>query len=197
MDVNLRTRIRDGDQRAFEQLFDQYAKTVYNHAWRLTGDWSAAEDVVSLTFLEAWRLRERLAPDGGSLRPWLLGVATNVARNLRRARRRHENAMARMPRDDAAPDFADDLAGQLADQERLAEVREALGRLRKPEQDVLLLCAGAGLDYAEAAEALGIPIGTVRSRLSRARKKLELAVARRQRNGDRGTAVRSVKESTS
>ncbi|MFC6680033.1 RNA polymerase sigma factor [Nonomuraea ferruginea] len=57
-------------------------------------------------------------------------------------------------------------------------------------------CAWAGLDYAEAAEALGIPIGTVRSRLSRARKKLELALSRRQMNGDRGTAVRPVKEST-
>lgn len=192
----MRARVRDGDQRAFEELFDQYAKSVYNHAWRLMGDWSVAEDVVSLTFLEAWRLRERLAPDGGSLRPWLLGVATNVARNLRRARRRHEEVMERMPRDDAVRDFAEELVGQLADQERLAEVRTAIGRLRQHEQDVLLLCAGAGLDYAEAAEALGIPVGTVRSRLSRARKKLELAVARRQIDGDRGTAVRSIKEST-
>ena len=192
----MRARIRDGDQRAFEELFDQYAKSVYNHSYRLTGDWSVAEDVVSLTFLEAWRLRERLAPDGGSLRPWLLGVATNVARNLRRARRRHEDVIARMPRDDAVPDFAEELVGQIADKERLAEVRTAVGRLRKHEQDVLLLCAGAGLDYAEAAEALGIPIGTVRSRLSRARKKLELAVTRRQIDGDRGTAVRSTQEST-
>ncbi|MDA0642933.1 MULTISPECIES: RNA polymerase sigma factor [Nonomuraea] len=195
MDV-MRTRIRDGDQRAFEELFDQYARSVYNHAWRLTGDWSVAEDVVSLTFLEAWRSRERLTPDGGSLRPWLLGVATHVTRNLRRTRRRHEDVMARMPRADAVPDFADELVGQLADQERLAEVREAIGRMRQHEQDVLLLCVGAGLDYAEAAEALGIPIGTVRSRLSRARKKLELALSRRQMNGDRGTAVRPVKEST-
>jgi RNA polymerase sigma factor (sigma-70 family) len=192
----MRARIRDGDQRAFEELFDQYAKSVYNHAYRLTGDWSVAEDVVSLTFLEAWRLRERLAPDGGSLRPWLLVVATNVGRNMRRARRRHEDVMARMPLDDAVPDFAEELVGQIADKERLAEVRTAIGRLRKHEQDVLLLCAGAGLDYAEAAEALGIPVGTVRSRLSRARKKLELAVTRRQIDGDRGTAVRSTQEST-
>jgi RNA polymerase sigma factor (sigma-70 family) len=192
----MRARVRAGDRRAFEQLFDQYAKDVYNHAWRLTGDWSAAEDVVSLTFLEAWRLRERLDPDGGPLRPWLLGVATNVARNLRRARRRHEDAMARMPRAEPVPDFADELTGRLADQQRLAEVRRAIGRLRKHEQDVLLLCVGAGLDYAEAAEALGIPVGTVRSRLSRARKKLELDLAPRQTQDDRGTAVRSIKEST-
>ncbi|MFI6500192.1 RNA polymerase sigma factor [Nonomuraea typhae] len=196
MDVTTRARIRAGDQQAFAELFDEFAKAVYNHAYRLTGDWSAAEDVVSLTFLEAWRLRERIEPDGGSLRPWLLGVATNVTRNMRRAARRHQEAMARMPRADPVPDFADELIGRVADAQRLADVRAAFARLRRHEQDVLSLCAGAGLDYAEAAEALGIPVGTVRSRLSRARKKLELAAAARQVRGDRGTAVRSVKEST-
>ncbi|RSN15342.1 RNA polymerase subunit sigma-70 [Nonomuraea sp. WAC 01424] len=194
--MNMRARIRDGDQRAFEELFDQYAKAVYNHAYRMTGDWSVADDVVSLTFLEAWRLRQRLSPDGGSLRPWLLVVATNVARNLRRARRRHEEVVVRIPRNDVVPDFTEELVEQIADKERLAEVRTAIGRLRKHEQDVLLLCVGAGLDYAETAEALGIPIGTVRSRLSRARKKLELAMTRRQINGDRDEAVRSMQGST-
>ncbi|MER5260155.1 sigma factor, partial [Streptomyces sp. NPDC002855] len=53
----LRVRIREGDDDTFGELFDAYARSVYNHAYRLTGDWSAAEDMVSLTFLEAWRLR--------------------------------------------------------------------------------------------------------------------------------------------
>ncbi len=194
--MTTRARIRAGDQHAFAGLFDEFAKAVYNHAYRLTGDWSAAEDVVSLTFLEAWRLRERIDPDGGSLRPWLLGVATNVTRNQRRAARRHQEAMARMPRADPVPDFADELIGRVADAQRLTDVRAAFAKLRRHEQDVLSLCVGAGLDYAEAAEALGIPVGTVRSRLSRARKKLELAAGPRQVRDDRGTAVRSVKEST-
>ncbi|WP_245642481.1 RNA polymerase sigma factor [Nonomuraea candida] len=176
------------------ELFDEYATSVYNHAYWVVGDWSVAEDVVSLTFMEVWRLRERLDPDGGSLRPWLLGVATNVGRNLRRARRLHREALARMPRIPPVPDFADEVVGRLADEQRLQEVRTAIGRLRKHERDVLLLCAGAGLDYAEAAEALGIPIGTVRSRLSRARKKLELALSPVTGDSDRGTVVRSVKE---
>ncbi|PIM65979.1 RNA polymerase subunit sigma-70, partial [Streptomyces sp. JV178] len=51
----LRARIRDGDAEAFGEVFDAYARSVYNHAFRLTGDWSTAEDIVSLTFLEAWR----------------------------------------------------------------------------------------------------------------------------------------------
>ncbi|MFC7584970.1 RNA polymerase sigma factor [Nonomuraea antimicrobica] len=192
--MKIRARIRDGDQQALGELFDQYATSVYNHAYWLVGDWSAAEDVVSLTFLEVWRLRERLDPDGGSLRPWLLGVATNVGRNLRRARRRHQDALAKMPRADPVPDFADEVVGRIADAQRLEEVRAAIGRLREPERDVLLLCAGAGLDYAEAAEALGVPIGTVRSRLFRARKKLELALTPATGRSDRGTAVRSITE---
>jgi RNA polymerase sigma factor (sigma-70 family) len=197
VDVTLRARIRAGDERAFGELFDEFAKGVYNHAYRLTWDWSAAEEVVSLTFLEAWRLRQRIEPEGGSLRPWLLGVATNVARNQRRAARRHAEAMSRLPRNTAVvPDFADDLVGRVADAQRLDEVRAAFAGLRRQEQDVLALCVGAGLDYAEAAESLGIPVGTVRSRLSRARKKLELAARRRQVEGDRGNAVRPVKEST-
>ncbi|MEV6863779.1 sigma factor [Streptosporangium subroseum] len=76
---------------------------MYGHAFRLTGNWSAAEDVMSLTFLEAWRLRHRIDADGGSLRPWLLGIATNVARNTRRAARRYDDALTRMPRAEQVP----------------------------------------------------------------------------------------------
>ncbi|WP_327089121.1 RNA polymerase sigma factor [Nonomuraea sp. NBC_01738] len=183
--MTIRTRIRDGDREAFGGLFDEFARAVYNHAYRLTGDWSVAEDVVSLTFLEAWRLRGRIDPEGGSLRPWLLGVATNVARNVRRAARRHAEAMTRAPRAEPVADFADEVVGRIADAERVTAVSRAFDGLRKAEQDVLSLCVGAGLDYAEAAEALGIPVGTVRSRLSRARKKLELAAGPRQVEGER------------
>ncbi|GAA1596808.1 hypothetical protein GCM10009678_93360 [Actinomadura kijaniata] len=65
---------------------------VYRYAVRVTGDWATAEDIVSLTFLEAWRLRARIRPEGESLRPWLLGIATNVLRNAARSARRHEAA---------------------------------------------------------------------------------------------------------
>ncbi|MBE1562155.1 RNA polymerase sigma factor [Nonomuraea africana] len=200
--MSIRARVRDGDPAAFEELFDECARSVYNHAFRLTGDWTAAEDVVSLTFLEAWRLRGRLDADGGSVRPWLLGIATNVARNLRRAARRYDDVLVRLPRSEVVPDFADELIGRIDDVERLVAIQEAYGVLRCQEQDVFALCVWSGLDYAEAAEALGIPVGTVRSRLSRARKKLEKLAerrrepppGRRQVDGDRGPAVRSAKE---
>ena len=159
-------------------LSDQCGRAVYNLAFRMTGDWSAAEEVVSLTFLEAWRLRGTVQQEGGSLRPWLLGIAVNVTRNAARASRRHQAALGRLPPAAAIPDFADDLAGRIDDAARLMAVRSAMARLRRGEQEVLVLCVWSGLDYAAAAEALGVPVGTVRSRLSRARTKLaKLAAA--------------------
>jgi RNA polymerase sigma-70 factor (ECF subfamily) len=100
------------------------------------------------------------------------------------------------------PDFADEVVGRLEDQERIAAVRKALDQLPRPDREVLALCVWAGLDYAATAEALGVPVGTVRSRLSRARRRLEKlaqknlqqdpepAAAGRQQTGDRHEAVR-------
>lgn len=100
------------------------------------------------------------------------------------------------------PDHADLVAGRVDDRRRLAAVLTALARLRRPEREVLTLCLWEGLEYTEAAEALGIPVGTVRSRLSRARTRLrkladaetEPADRRRQTEGDRANAVRPAQE---
>lgn len=211
----MRARIRAGDRATFAELFDTYARSVYNHAFRLSADWSIADDVVSATFLEAWRLRGRVDPEGGSLRPWLLGIATNTVRNLRRGDRRYRkaaHALARSQREPpSSPDHADEVNGRLDDARRLAAAMGALATLRRPEREVLVLCLWEGLDYAATATALGIPIGTVRSRLSRAREKLrrltsaslaahdpepttqkrEPAAPRRQVIGDRNHAART------
>jgi RNA polymerase sigma-70 factor (ECF subfamily) len=85
--------------------------------------------------------------------------------------------VARLPRPESVRDFADDVAGKLDDTAYLRAVHTAVDRLRRPEREVLALCAWGGLDYAAAAEALGVPVGTVRSRLSRARAKLAAALA--------------------
>ncbi|MEV7510129.1 RNA polymerase sigma factor [Streptomyces sp. NPDC090085] len=172
-DPEIRARVRAGDRDAFGKLFDAFARSVYNHAYRLTGNWSAAEDVMSLTFLEAWRRHDRVEAEGGSLRPWLLGIATNLVSNQRRAARRHREVLAHLPQAPAGvPDFAEETAGRIDDAARIAALQEALAQLRRPQREVLALCVWAGLDYQEAAEALGVPVGTVRSRLSRARAKL-------------------------
>jgi DNA-directed RNA polymerase specialized sigma24 family protein len=160
MELSLRARLRAGDPDAFGVLYDECANAVYNYAFRLTGDWSTAEEVASLTFLEAWRLRGKVELDGGPLLPWLLGIASNVTRNVSRAARRHRAAVLRLPVPSSVPDFADELAGRIDDAAQLREVCQAL----------------AGLGYAGAAKALGVPVGTVRSRLSRARRKLQRLV---------------------
>jgi RNA polymerase sigma-70 factor (ECF subfamily) len=171
----MRTRVRAGESSAFAELFDSYARAVYNHAFRLTADWSTAEDVMAATFLEAWRLRDRVDPEGGSLRPWLLGIATNTARNQYRSNRRYRQAaQAAAAAELSVPDHAEDVAGRVDDRRHLATALTALATLRPPEREVIALCLGEGLDYEAAAEALGIPVGTVASRLSRARKKLRV-----------------------
>ncbi|WP_406496457.1 RNA polymerase sigma factor [Streptomyces sp. NBC_00846] len=206
MEHSLIARIRAGDPDAFGGLFDDYAQTVFRYAVRSTGDWAGAEDVVSLTFLEAWRLRGTLRDSDEELKPWLLGIATNVLRNVRRAAKRHDAALTRMPAGPAVPDFADELVGRIHDAEQLVAAQAALGRLRSKEREVFLLCVWDGLDYRGAARALGVPVGTIRSRLSRARKRLrdltedeikkiarnmELPGAAGQYRSDRATAVRS------
>lgn len=169
---DVRRRVREGDREAFAQLYEEYARAVYNHGLRLTGDWSTAEEIMSETFLAAWRTRARVQEDGGSLLPWLLGIATHKADNARRSVRRRQLFLARQPRPSEVADFAPEMAGRIDDARRLRAVQAALGRLRRQEREVLALCVWSGLDYQQTAEALGIAVGTVRSRLSRARRKL-------------------------
>jgi RNA polymerase sigma-70 factor, ECF subfamily len=97
-------------------------------------------------------------------------------RNLARASRRHQAALSRIPPPPAIPDFAEELAGRLDDTAHLRQVAKALGGLRSSEREVIALCVWSDLDYATAASALGVPVGTVRSRLSRARCRLRKLV---------------------
>ncbi|QLH24235.1 RNA polymerase sigma factor [Streptomyces sp. Rer75] len=211
MTTDTRTRVRAGDPDAFAELFDTYARAVYNHAFRLTADWSVAEDVMSATFLEAWRRHASVEAEGGSLRPWLLGIATNVARSHCRGNRRYRAAAAAAaevgPAAQRIPDHAEETAGRVDDRRRINATLTALASLKRAEREVLVLCLWEGMEYADVARTLAIPLGTVRSRLSRARTKLrKLADAElvkkkreptspvRQIRGDRGYAIRSAEE---
>ncbi|WP_371408957.1 RNA polymerase sigma factor [Micromonospora zamorensis] len=188
MTAEMRARIRAGDSEALGELFDEHADAVHRHALWSGSDPANAEDVVSLTFLEAWRIRESLRPDGDSLRPWLLGIATNVLRNRRRAARRHREALRRLPVRDTVPDFADAVVDRMHDADQVAAAMAGLRALRRADREVFLLCVWSQLDYAAAAEALGVPVGTVRSRLSRARTRLR-ALAQQELAGTRMVPV--------
>jgi RNA polymerase sigma factor (sigma-70 family) len=165
-------RLRAGDPDALADLFDRYGDRIHNHCFRATGDWAEAEDATSTVFLEVWRHRRRVVLHDGSLLPWLYGVATNVCRNLTRSRRRRLRALSALPRPDAAPDHAERVADRLGSAARMQAVLAAIDDLPPHEREVLGLVAWSGLSYEQAAAALDVPVGTVRSRLSRARSRL-------------------------
>ena len=160
-----------GGADAFGVLFERHARAVYNHCFRGTADWALAEDLTSVVFLEAWRRRGDVRLANESALPWLLGVATNVLRNGWRSRRRRAAALARLRRADE-PDFADEVESRLDDRRAMRRVLAEVARLPRREREVLALCVWDELSYEEAAAALGVPVGTIRSRLSRARARL-------------------------
>lgn len=161
-----------GDRAAFGTIFDRHCRAVYNHCFRLTASWVAAEDAVSATFLMAWRKRADVRLRNDSALPWLLGVATNVVRGERRTVRRRLALAQRAPRPAAAPDHADDVAGRLDDQRRMQAVLRAVERLPKAQREALALCVWSGVSYADAAAVLGIAEVSVRASVSKARARL-------------------------
>ncbi|MEV0392164.1 RNA polymerase sigma factor [Polymorphospora rubra] len=171
-DADLLARAEAGDAAAFGEIFRRHSDAVYNHCFRRLGSWNSAEDATSLVFLETWRGRSKAVAIDGSLLPWLLGVANNVARNVARAGRRYDAALHRLPAGMVEPDHADVVASRLDDERRMQATLCRLATLSRHEQDVVALVLMSGLTYAQAAVALGVPVGTVRSRLSRARQRL-------------------------
>ena len=171
-DLDLWHRAEHGDAESFGVLFDRHARTIYNFCFRRTADWAMAEDLTSTVFLEAWRRRAEVQPQHDTLRPWLLGVAANVIRNSARSQRRRDAAEPRVATPSATPDHADDVAARLDDESLMERIVVALDMLPPVDRDVLSLYAWGELSYSQIADVLGVQIGTVRSRLSRARDRL-------------------------
>ncbi len=161
-----------GDAAAFGALYQRHARAVYQFCFWRTADAGLAEELSAAVFLEAWRRRGRTRLLQPSVLPWLLGVAVNLLRNQRRAARRRQAALERLPPLPAEPDPADAVAAQVDAEQTMRVVRQAVDRLPRREQEVLELCVWAGLDYQQAAQILGVAPGTVGSRLSRARAQL-------------------------
>jgi RNA polymerase sigma factor (sigma-70 family) len=157
---------------AFGELFARHAQSVYAFCARRTGDLDHAEDLTSVVFLEAFRRRRKLKLSNTSALPWLLGVANNVVRNSDRSIRRYRSALGRIPDPPVHASAEDEAIERFGTQEALSRAREAISVLTCAEQDVVLLVLWSELSYADAATALGVPIGTVRSRLASARAKL-------------------------
>lgn len=158
------------DRLGFAALYERHCDAVYNHCFRRIAAYERAEDLVAVVFLEVWRRRADLPADAEL--PWLLGVANNVLRNHWRAERRYRNVLRRLPRADHSADPAVDVATEVDAERAMAVLAPALARLPHREREVVELCIGSSLGHADAAAALGIPLGTVKSRLSRALRRL-------------------------
>jgi RNA polymerase sigma-70 factor (ECF subfamily) len=159
-----------GDADAFATLFTRHGRAIYNFCFRLTADWALAQDLTSVTFLEAWRRREAKV-EAGAVRAWLFGIANYVVRNQRRTQRRHRAMLDRLGLGGVEPDFADEVDLRIDDEVRMRSVLTALRKLPARDVEVIALCLWADLSYSEASAALGVPVGTVRSRLARARQR--------------------------
>ena len=154
----------------FATIFERHFDAIHRYLRRRHP--RDADELAAEVFVAAFDGRERYRALSDSARPWLYGIASNLLEKRRRSERRGLRAYARSGgrRDDPGDDYADALAR--ADAERLSvRVAAAVSRLSGEERDTLLLYALSDLSYEEVALALEIPVGTVRSRLARARRR--------------------------
>lgn len=172
------------DPDAFAEVFGRHARAVYAFCARRTGDLDLAEDLTSVVFLEAFRRRRKLQLSNTSALPWLLGVANNLTRNTQRSLRRYRSALSRVPPPTDRASAEDDAMDRTRAQDSLARAIEALRPLSQAERDVVLLVLWSELSYADAASSLGIPIGTVRSRIFSARQKLSVIATKPTLSGE-------------
>ncbi|MFE2533573.1 RNA polymerase sigma factor [Streptomyces sp. NPDC059371] len=159
----------------FGELYHRHAGAIHRYAARRLGE-QLAEDITADAFLSAFRTRSRYDLTRPNAQPWLYGIAANLIGKQRRAEVRVLRAMARVGHDPIADAWTDRSDSRVTAQAAQAPLAGALAALSAGDRHVLLLVAWADLSYQEVAEALCIPVGTVRSRLNRARRKIRLAL---------------------
>lgn len=172
-----------GDLEAFNHLVLAYQDQVYHHSFAILSEQASAEDVTQEVFLRAFRAMQRFR--GGSLRAWLLRIATNACYDELRRRKHTDNRLVHSEENEGETDFMESIPSHEASAEEQIEqielrlaIQRGLAELPLEYRLVAELVDVLGLDYAEAAASLGIPQGTVKSRLSRARQGLRRRLLR-------------------
>ncbi|GAA2212759.1 RNA polymerase sigma factor [Nonomuraea monospora] len=160
---------------AFAELFDRYSAMLYRYVSRRLGP-EPAEDLVGETFLVAFSRRKSYDLAYTDARPWLFGILTKLVSRHHRTEAARYRALLRAPVESEVESPADRVAAGVTAQAVRGELAGALAALPAKDRDVLLLIAWGDLTYEEAARALGIPVGTVRSRLNRGRRKVRAAL---------------------
>jgi RNA polymerase sigma factor (sigma-70 family) len=159
------------DPERFGVVFDRYFDEIHGYVARRLGR-DAADDVTAETFLAAFRSRRRFEASRGTVRAWLYGIVTNHISAYRRQEVRAYRAHERADVQAAEEGHADRVAERVDAGAGCRELAGALAALPRGDREVLLLVALGGLSHTDVAAALGIPYGTVGSRLNRVRKKL-------------------------
>ena len=159
----------------FTVVFRRHAPYIQRYVVRRLGR-DAADDIVAETFLAAFRQRDSYDFTRADARPWLYGIATNIIGRHRLAETRQYRAVARSGADPVAESFTEQVDDRVSAGAASRRLAVGLARLSAELRDTLLLVTWGDLSYEEAATALGVPIGTVRSRVSRARGKLRRAL---------------------
>lgn len=159
----------------FGEVFRRHAPALHRYAARRLGG-PDADDVVAETFHIAFRKRDRYDPARPDARPWLWRIAANLVRRHHRTETRHYRALARTGVDPVLEGFADRVSARVDAQSVSKPLAAALAGLSARDRDVLLLVAWGDLTYEEVASVLSVPVGTVRSRLHRARKRVRAAL---------------------
>jgi RNA polymerase sigma factor (sigma-70 family) len=158
----------------FAELFDRHAAGVHRYVARRLGR-EAAGDLVGETFLVAFGKRQRYDPGVADARPWLFGIATRLVGQHRRDEVRRYRLRLALPPEETRAD-TEQIAARVSAEAVRVPLAEAVAALTPGDRDVLLLIAWEQFSYAEVAAALDIPVGTVRSRLSRARAQVRAAL---------------------
>lgn len=171
--VLLRSRT---EPECFAVLFERYFASLHGYSARRL-DGAGGDDVAAETFLVAFRQRAQFEPARGSVRAWLYGIATNLIRMRQREEaqgyRAYAREAARRPVEPAHEELATERVAAAAARTRIVA---ALAALSVPDRDALLLVVWGGLSHEETAAALGVPVGTVGSRLHRARRQIRAAL---------------------
>jgi RNA polymerase sigma factor (sigma-70 family) len=179
-----------GQPRAFAELFDRHARTVGGYAARRLGA-DAGEDILSETFLVAFARRKSFDTSWDSALPWLYGIASRLIRKHRAKEAKHYRSSVESAHREEHISHGDleTTIARLDAQISTRELAPRIAALSSKDRDTLLLYAWGDLTYEEVALALGVPVGTVRSRMNRVRTRLDPA-----RTSTRGPIVNADKE---
>lgn len=178
-DLDLIARARQGDLSAFNVLVERYQTSVFNLCLRLLGAPAPAEDAAQEAFISAYRSLGRFR--GGSFRAWLFRIAANACYDeLRRRKARPATSLDWRNTEDERPIEPPDTAPSMEERAATAELHraleDALAQLPHEQRLAIVLCDVQGFDYAEIAETMRVSLGTVKSRISRARSRLRTII---------------------